>query len=189
MSGIDSETQRLLKARDPEFLASLFADANPYLFRFLAAQRVVGPAAEELVQQTWLTFFEKLDEFEGRSQLKTFLAGILLNKLRETRRFDARVTIEDDPEKVYASAFTKDGWWASDPANPYELAARKELGAQIRACLEGLTPEQRAAFQLREIEDEATENICKILGVSVSHLGVLVFRAKDGLRRCLGGKR
>ncbi len=42
--------------------------------------------ADDLVQSVWATFFEVVPTFEGRSQVKTFLFGVLINKSRELRR-------------------------------------------------------------------------------------------------------
>lgn len=39
--------------------------------------------AEDLIQETWIVAIRKLDDFEGRSLLKTWLTGILYNKYRE----------------------------------------------------------------------------------------------------------
>jgi len=44
------------------------------------------------------------------------------------------------------------------------------------------------AFALREVEGMSTEEVCKILEVSANNLGVLLFRARNGLRECLEAK-
>lgn len=179
---------KLLIGRDPRFLDSVFKETNPYLFRILGAQKVFGSEAEELVQMAWETFFAKLEKFEGKSQIKVFIAGILINKLREHRRAQKRIVSEEDAEKIYGQAFTNDGWWNTEPADPARLFESKESRRFIEECLQGLSETQREAFVLREIEGENSENICNILGLNVSHLGVLLFRAKDKLRKCLEGK-
>ena len=46
-----------------------------------------------------------------------------------------------------------------------------------------LLPEnQRLAFTLKEVLGEKTEDICKILDITNTHLGVLIYRAKNQLR-------
>ncbi len=44
------------------------------------------------------------------------------------------------------------------------------------------------AFVLREVEGLSTEEICKILEVSRTNLGVLIYRARNRLRECLEAK-
>src|SRR5438132_3882732 len=48
-------------------------------------------AAEDAVQETWLTCLKTLDRFEGRSSLKTWIFGILLNVARSRRRKESRI--------------------------------------------------------------------------------------------------
>ena len=184
----DQKSHDLLRARDPDFLMKVFADANPYLLRVLAGRGVFGTDANDLVQQAWLTFFENIDRFEGKSAIRTFLCGILINKLHEFHRANARTTLEEDADKFYHRAFTSDGWWNHEPHDPYQLAHSKQMVAFIEDCLEGLSEQQRNAFVLKEAEQEESEDICNVLGVSISNLRVLIFRAKEKLRQCLEGK-
>ena len=44
------------------------------------------------------------------------------------------------------------------------------------------------AFVLREVEDLSTVEICKILDVTRTNLGVLLYRARNRLRECLESK-
>ena len=70
MSPEPSTEIQKLKERDPRQMELVFNQVNPYLFKLLAAQRLSGPEAQDLIQSAWTTFFESLDRFEGRSQLK-----------------------------------------------------------------------------------------------------------------------
>lgn len=177
-----------LKKRDPIFLSALFTDMNPRLIRMMASKGIFAESAEEIVHECWETFFANLDKFEGRSTIRTFVFGILINKIRENRRRTNRLDFEEDSEKVFERSFTKDGWWVNEPTDPYRLMANQQLGNAIDDCLEGLTDSQRAAFMLIESEGESSENACEIMGVTVSNLRVLIFRAKDKLRACLEGQ-
>jgi RNA polymerase sigma-70 factor, ECF subfamily len=189
VSSLAADVLKKLKARDRGLLESVFREVNPYLLRVLAAQGIFREHAEELVQAAWETFFANLDKFEGRSQIRVFIAGILLNKVREHRRAQGRVVVTEDVEHLTPdAAFAPDGHWIHAPGDPHKLAESKEMLGFLQDCLDGLTASQRDAFLLRESEGEISENICKILGVSVTNLGVLLFRAKDKLRRCLEGK-
>ena len=187
MTSLSNEIQ-LLRERNPVHLAKVFADINPYLLKLLASRGWRGPVAEDLVQSAWETFFSGVERFEGRSQLKVYLAGIVLNKTREEGRRQGRIVLEDDAGSVFENSFTEEGWWRVEPADPSQLFESKEIKRHIEECLDGLTPSQNEAFRLKEIEGENSEAICKILGVTVTNLGVLVFRAKEKLRRCLEGK-
>jgi len=182
------ETIQKLKDRDPVFLKALFKDMNPRLLKLSASHGVYTEAAEELVHECWETFFTNLGKFEGRSTIRTFMFGILINKIREHRRRTKRLDYEEDSEKVFARSFSSDGWWVNEPKDPHRLLASKRLAGAINDCLLGLTDSQRMAFLLIESEGESSENASRIMGVSISNLRVLLFRAKDKLRLCLEGK-
>ncbi|MFT5315287.1 MAG: RNA polymerase sigma-70 factor (ECF subfamily), partial [Candidatus Krumholzibacteriia bacterium] len=66
-----------------------------------------------------------------------------------------------------------------------ESAYEGEIRRHLAECLEGVVHEQRMAFILREVEDLATDEICRILDVTRNHLGVLLYRGRNQLRECL----
>ena len=185
---IDSETLLLLKSRDAEFLKSIFIEVNPYLTRVCVSNGIYQDDVKELIHQTWERFFSNLEQFEGRSQIRTFICGILFNKIREHRRGQKRLVPEEDTEKFMNEAFTPDGWWKVPPTDPQKLLENRELSDFIKECMEGLSEQQLNAFVMKEVEEENSDDVCNVLGVNVSHLRVLLFRAKDKLRKCLEGK-
>ena len=62
------------------------------------------------------------------------------------------------------------------------------LGEPIAHCLDGLPLAQRSVFVLREMEGVETEEVCKILEVTITNMGVLMHRARNRLRECLEGR-
>ena len=185
---LDEKTMALLRSRDQQFLGDLFTQTNPFLLRVCRSSGIRDENAEEVIHATWERFFTNLEKFEGRSQIRTFLCGILFNKIREHRRAEGRTVYEEDSEQVVNSAFTTDGWWKVAPHDPLKLAEIREAGQFIKDCMEGLSEQQKAAFVMREVDEDDSDDICNVLGVNVSHLRVLIFRAKDKLRQCLEGK-
>jgi len=144
--------------------------------------------AEDLVQDVFTTFLEKLEIFEGRSQLRTWLFGILHRKALERRRASIKDDRMDLIDEVFESRFDGNGKWTRPPADLERLLLSKEIGEIIRGCMNGLPVNQREAFVLREIEGLDTGEICKILDVSVTNFGVLMHRARARLRECLETK-
>ncbi len=177
-----------LRRRDPEALAEAVRDHARPLYRAARALGFAEPEAEDLVQDVFTIFLEKLDGFEGRSQLRTWLFGILHRKAMERRRA-AWVDDRADPiDEVFESRFDANGKWSRPPADLERLFQSKELGQAIRGCMDGLPANQREAFVLREVEGMETDEICKILDVSVTNFGVLMHRARARLRECLESK-
>ena len=63
-----------------------------------------------------------------------------------------------------------------------------EVRSEIEGGLDTVPTKQRMAFVLREVEELDTKEICKILEVTRTNLGVLLHRARTRLRECLEPK-
>lgn len=144
-----------------------------------------GQNADDLVQNVWVTFFEKLPDFKGNSQLKTFLFGILINKSRELRREKIKFEQNDPIDSIMESRFNANGFWLRPPEDPSRIMEVAQSMEQIYDCIEKLPLTQRAAFCMWEIDESETNEICSILDVSVTNLGVILYRAKNKLRECI----
>ena len=178
----------LIRARNEPIVEELVREHSPNLLRAAYGLGFQGDSAAELVQRTWCTFVERAPEFEGRSQVRTFLFGILYNKARELRRQEKRIDNPDPIEPFVEERFGEDGHWIRAPINPERFALAAETVGNIQECLDQLPVSQRAAFWMREVDEAPSEEICQALEVSVSNLGVLLFRARNRLRECLEGK-
>ncbi|MGZ3790673.1 MAG: RNA polymerase sigma factor [Bacteriovorax sp.] len=187
----DFDPKEILSAfynREWEVLESLIRQYSGILLRGALSLGFKGAQADDLVQNVWVTFFEVLPTFQGKSQIKTFLYGILINKARELRRENARSDLHDPIDLVMEERFNSNGSWSRPPLNPEELMDVSQSLEMIYDCIEKLPSTQRAAFCLWEIEESETSEICKILEVSVTNLGVILYRAKNRLRECIETK-
>ena len=175
-----------IRAGDAEVIQAV---VQAYLPQILRAARGAGldpDRAEDVTQATFATFIEKASQFEGRSHVRTWLFGILYRKIAEARRGLQREQKADDIEDVLERRFKPDGTWAHPP-QPMKLYG-DEVRQFIEECLEILPTAQRMAFVLREVQELTTEEICKILEVTRTNLGVLLYRGRNWLRECLENK-
>jgi RNA polymerase sigma-70 factor (ECF subfamily) len=170
-----------LKQRDPLAFHHLIEQYQLPLYKAALKLKLGMDQAEEVVQATWATFFEQAERFEGRSHIRTYLFGILYNKIKELWRNNKKYTQEYDSESI-DRLFLADGHYKTPPQSPDAWAESQELLQIILSILEELPDNQRLAFTLKEIEGEATEDICNIMDVTVTNLGVLIFRAKTNIR-------
>jgi len=72
------------------------------------ARRIVGSAdAEDLVQEAWITVYNKIDSFEGRSKLSTWLCQIVSNRalssLRQKTQKIKQQSVLGEPTRVVES--------------------------------------------------------------------------------------
>jgi RNA polymerase sigma-70 factor (ECF subfamily) len=151
--------------------------------------------AEDLVQDTLVAAWRAREDFEGRSNERTWLIGILKRKIvdyyRRRWREQAASELSPDPEgdRLIEAMFDRQGMWSqhrpqpwSDPAKAFESG---EFIQQLRTCLDGLPPRLAEVFTLRELEGIEGKQICQDLGLSSTNLWQLMHRARLGLRLCL----
>lgn len=177
-----------IRSRDPETLQQIVRDNLPYLLRTARGAGLSPDLAEDTVQEVFVTFLARAEEFDGRARVRTWLYGILLKKMSRAFEGVRRTQETEEIDAVVESRFTDDGRWARPPRGPDAGTDRERVRAWLDECLEGLPDRRRLAFVLREVEELTTEEVCKVLEVSPNNLGVLLFRARNGLRECLETK-
>lgn len=177
-----------VRSRDEEALTAVVGAYANQLFRAALGAGVREQEAEEVVQETFTSFVEGIERFEGRSHIRTWLFGILYNKISESYRRKKRDQTNDSIEDVFEARFDINGSWMKPPRDVEQLFEDSELRAQIQDCMEGLSEKQKSAFLMREVQGFPTTEVCDILAVSTTNLGVLIFRARNGLRECLEDK-
>jgi RNA polymerase sigma-70 factor (ECF subfamily) len=72
----------------------------------------------------------------------------------------------------------------SDAASADEVIAAAEQHAMVLGCMATLNEVQRAVVRLRLVDEVPGENVARQLGTTPAHVAVLLFRAKQYLRRC-----
>ncbi len=102
-----------LRKRDPDALAETVRDHARPLFAAAVAMGFAREQAEDLVHDVFAVFFERLDHFEGRSQLRTWLFGILYRKAQEQRRVTSQDQRSDPIDEVFESRFETNGKWCN----------------------------------------------------------------------------
>ena len=162
-----------------------------YLAQILRAARGAGldpQQAEDVTQATFTTFIETAPRFEGRSSVRTWLFGILYKKIAEARRARQRDRQLNEIDETFERRFDASGSW-SRPPQPIDTALHhKEVETEIFACLDAAPLRQTLAFILREVEELSTEDICHVLGITRTNLGVMLYRVRNRVRDCLESK-
>jgi RNA polymerase sigma-70 factor, ECF subfamily len=161
---------------------------RPYLLRYASLQLRDRHAAEDVVQETLLAALAGEAGFGGRSNLRTWLTGILKHKIVDAIRRASRETaaIADDTE--LDALFDARGHWMEMPAAWHQADAaleQKQFFAALEECLARLPAKAAQVFMMREHMGYETADICKELGVTPTHCWVLLYRARVGLRECL----
>jgi len=183
-----SDVAAALRAGDSVVLRAVIETYLPHVLRAARGAGLSPQDAEDVTQETFSTFLEIVPRFEGRSQVRTFLFGILYRKIAEARRGLARDRRHDPIDDVFESRFAADGGWSRPPAAADALMRRDEIRRFLAECLEASPAAQRMAFHLREVEGLKRREICKILDVSSTNLDVMLHRLRNRTRECLESK-
>ncbi len=174
-----------VRNKDEQALTAIVKAYGKQIFRAALGAGLREDEAEEVVQETFTAFIQNVDRFEGRSHIRTWLFGILYNKISESRRKRKKAEANDPIDDVMESRFDSAGSWIRPPRDVEKIFSDGELREAIGECLENLSDKQKSAFLLREVEGFPSSEIRHILKVTGSNLGVLLFRARNGLRECL----
>jgi RNA polymerase sigma-70 factor (ECF subfamily) len=169
-------------------------DHGECLYRY-ALVRVRKPeVAEDLVQETFLAAVRGYEKFGGRSSERSWLVGILKNKIVDHFRKLGRETSFTDMEFLsdeFSEKFVSVGFWNHDlgphewKPEPDEVMHRAEFWQVMRDCLSKLPEKIRAVFTMREMDGVPSKEICAVLSITDSNLWVMLHRARMALRECL----
>lgn len=179
---------RGIQSRDPDILREVVRQHLPALLRAARGAGLPLEQAEGTVQEVFLTALARAEDFHGRARVRNWLNGILLKKLSRAFEHLRRAGETADINQVVEARLTEDGRWARPPGGPGVGGDRERIRAWLGECLEDLPERRRLAFVLREVEEHSTEEVCRVPEVSPNNLGVLLFRARNGLRECLDAR-
>ncbi|HEX5779382.1 MAG TPA: RNA polymerase sigma factor [Xanthobacteraceae bacterium] len=169
---------------DERAIRSLIARHNQRLFRVARAVVRNDAEAEDIVQETYVRAFTRLDSFRGEARLSTWLTRIALNealgRLRKQRPHASldeldTLSAEDKPLAV-AAGFT----------NPIETPETETVRNQTRGMLEDVVDRLPDLFRivlvLRDIEGLSTEETAEQLSIRAETVKTRLHRARKLVR-------
>ncbi len=155
--------------------------------------------AEDLVQETFLAAYHKIESFQGKSQPKTWLFAILNNKVVDYYRKSARTTknnfhlTEESGFELSDGLFNTTENWINKEVNPIwesdgELLDNPDFNLVLQYCIEDLPQKWKLAINSKYLSDQKAEDICKELEITTSNYWQIIHRAKLLLKKCLESK-
>lgn len=171
-------------------------DFGDYLYSYARWRLQDDALAEDIVQETLLAALSARTRFNGNSSEKTWLTGILKNKIMDVYREQIRELITDDIEALSDAfgetegnqLFDSRGNWIRPPqdwGNPYITLNNEEFMGALEYCLERLTPVFSKVLRMKLISGQQTQEICNELKLTATNVNVILYRARLKLRRCL----
>jgi RNA polymerase sigma-70 factor (ECF subfamily) len=180
-----------LRAGDGAAVEALMERYGARVYRVAYGITRSVPDAEEVVQDVFLGVFRKIETFEGRAALGTWIYRIAANTAlikRRGRRFEREVSLEESLPR-----FVEDGHRDGDRAFlladwsrlPDEELAVREARSVLARGLEALPDHYRAVLVLRDVEELSNEETAEALGESVATVKSRLHRARMALREQL----
>lgn len=141
------------------------------------------PDAEDAVQDALLLAIKNIEQFNGKAQLSTWLARIVINAslmaLRRRSRY-LQFSVEPlyglDGEEMPLQVFV------DHRPNPEEVVRRDEESACLRRKAAHLSPVLRRTYQLREVQKLSVRETARILGITEGAVKAQGFRARARLK-------
>ena len=188
--GTESEAQLIqrLRARDASALEVLMERHAGRLYRVAYGITRNDADAEEVVQDAFLALFRKIDSFEGRAALGSWLYRVTTNAAlikHRGKRAKLEVSLEEqlptylaDGHREGDRSFLLADW----SETPEETLLNGEARKTLERALDRLPDHYRAVVVLREVEGLDNEEVAKILGESVPTVKSRLHRARMALR-------
>lgn len=177
----EQEMLAALRLRDPVAFSQLFENYSDKVYRLAVGLLENEEEAEGVVQDTFIRLFERLDQFEGRSKLGTWLYRVAYNlchdRLRKRRPISSLAMEIDDDETLPVPTIFVD--WSQVPER---YLTEVEITAELDKAIATLPPKLKAVFMLREIEGLTTRECAEVLEISESATKVRLHRARLMLR-------
>lgn len=133
--------------------------------------------AEDVMQESFLSAFTKLDSFRGEVTFGAWLKKIVVNKSLlsyRNRKKKNEVTLDDKLYKVRDNDETQ-----ADHTDTEQLAQK------VLNTMETLKENYRVSLTLHLIEGYDYEEICDLMNISYANCRTMISRAKESLRKKL----
>ncbi len=157
---------------------------NQKLYRVIRGYISHIPEIEDLMQNTYLKAYEKLDQFRYKSSFSTWLIRIGINealgKLREKGKMHPL-----NPKSSNLEGNSILEMPDSNQPTPESKMIRSETKNLLERAIDALPRKYRVIYILREIEELSIDEISCSLDISAENVRVRLHRAKSSLKESL----
>lgn len=184
------QEQALIKMRlgHKEIDEQVVGEMLPTLYRLAYGITQDPMEAQDAVQDALVSMVRKLEDFQERSSLATWLYRITVNasldKLRRRSRRGQTISIEE-----FLPLFTEEGRYAEEVVDwsdaPLERLLSSEAAERIRQAIGSLPEEQRVVLVMKDMEDFSLSEIAHTLELSLPAVKSRLHRARLALRGVL----
>jgi RNA polymerase sigma-70 factor (ECF subfamily) len=154
---------------------------NQKLYRVIRGYITHDAEIQDLMQNTYLKAYEKLDKFRYESSFSTWLIRIGINealsRLREKSRVHQLSTESSNFESNSILEIPD-----SNQHTPESTMIRQEAKHLLERAIDALPPKYRIIYILREIEELSIDEISSSMDITPENVRVRLHRAKSSLK-------
>ena len=184
----DSELVERIRRGDEAAFQAMVGRYSGELFGLAFSLLGNAADAEDVVQQAFLGAFQRINSFENRSSLKTWLVSIVVNqssKARRSKRVRRAVSLDGGGDATSGEAARANGEDGALGVRPPSAAV--DSRADVATMLETLSPEYRDVIVLRELQRMTYDEIAESLQIPRGTVESRLFRARRDLRKKFAG--
>lgn len=177
----DSEVIVRIQAGEKELYEILLRRNNQKLFRVIRSYIKDVGEIEDIMQNTYLKAFEKLDQFKHQAQFSTWLIRIGINETL------ARIKTKGRYIELFPSENSTTHYILEIPdrtqSNPEKNMIQQEAKQLLEQAIDQLDLKYRTVYIFREIEGMTVAEVAACLNLSPSNVKVRLHRAKEMIRQ------
>ena len=166
--GSDEAFRRLVERYEGQVAATIVGILGP------------GPEADDAGQETFVKFYDALDQFRGESSVGTYLTRIATNTaldaLKKRKRQACRQVSRDDPDAPLSERAE------TDTHRTVELSERDRL---VHRAIQQLDTKFRSVVVLRMMRGLSTKETAEVLDIPEGTVLSRLYRAKDKIKEAL----
>ena len=159
------EVELPTEARPRLRFESVYSDHFGFVWRMTRRLGVPDASVDDVVQDAFLVLHRRLEEYDGRASVRSWLFGILLHVVRDHRRRHRRKAAPCVPRPPDSGS---DIAVASADPGPAALAERSEQVALLRRLLDILDDDKRTILVLAYLEQMTVPEIAELLGLNLN---------------------
>lgn len=135
--------------------------------------------AEDAAQEVFVRAYRALDSYDASAPFAAWVLRIASNHCIDLLRKRSGSVVSFGDEDADAAVVDTGSQTA------FDTIAQSQTGAQVRAAIAALPEKYRLPVVLAYYSESSYEEIAATLGITRNHVGVLLLRAKQTLRRTL----
>lgn len=175
-----SATLRAVAEGRPEAVDAWFRGEHPEVYRLCFGFLADPGAAEDAAQDAMLHLLDRLETWDTGRSYRSWRNTVVLNLCRDRmRRKGARDRAHERSGSERRERVLPD---------PHGDLERREVRAELQAALLALSPREREAFVLRDLDEEPTREVAETMGITQATVRSLVTLARRRLRELVGAR-